>query len=166
MTSSAIETRPGIGGASSMLDRQNNLVLLAICVVFTLISLAGIVWDITSGLLTSGLDGIMLIMICLMIGGVFSLEILMVADDAGWTKLPSLIPPPAPAKPKPAAPAAAAKPATAAPAAAPAPKPAAAAPGAPVAAVAAPVPKPAPVAAAAPIPAAAPTATPPKEGTE
>jgi hypothetical protein len=149
-----------------MLDRQNNLVLLAICVVFTLISLAGIVWDITSGLLTSGLDGIMLIMICLMIGGVFSLEILMVADDAGWIKLPSLIPPPAPAKPKPAAPAAAAKPATAAPAAAPAPKPAAAAPGAPVAAVAAPVAKPAPVAAAAPIPAAAPTATPPKEGTE
>lgn len=82
-----------------MLDRQNNLILLAICVVFTLIALAGIVWDITSGLLTSGLDGIMLIMICLMIGGVFSLEILMVADDAGWIKLPNLIPPPAPAKP-------------------------------------------------------------------
>ncbi|MGA8100765.1 MAG: hypothetical protein WB869_01340, partial [Candidatus Acidiferrales bacterium] len=105
-----------------MLDRQNNLILLAICVVFTLIALAGIVWDITSGLLTSGLDGIMLIMICLMIGGVFSLEILMVADDAGWIKLPNLIPPPAPAKPKPAAAAAAPKPAAAAPAAAPAPK--------------------------------------------
>jgi predicted lipid-binding transport protein (Tim44 family) len=143
-----------------MLDRQNNLILLAICVVFTLIALAGIVWDITSGLLTSGLDGIMLIMICLMIGGVFSLEILMVADDAGWIKLPNLIPPPAPAKPKPAAAAAAPKPAAAAPAAAPAPKPAVAAAPAP------PAPKPAPVAAAEPKPAAAPPAAPPKQGTE
>ncbi len=146
-----------------MFDRQNNLVLLAICVIFTLISLAGIVWDITSGLLTSGLDGIMLIMICLMIGGVFSLEILVVADDAGWIKLPNLIPPPASAKPKPAASAAAAKPAVAAPAPAPAAKPAVAAPAAPVAA---PAPKPAPVAAAEPKPAAAPPPAPPKQGTE
>jgi hypothetical protein len=122
-----------------MFDRQNNLVLLAICVIFTLLSLAGIVWDITSGLLTSGLDGIMLIMICLMIGGVFSLEILVVADDAGWIKLPNLIPAPAPAKPKPAAAASAAAPkAAAAPSVvAPAAKPVAAAP------VAAPAPKPA-----------------------
>jgi hypothetical protein len=133
-----------------MFDRQNNLVLLAICVIFALISLAGIIWDITSGLLTSGLDGIMLIMICLMIGGVFSLEILVVADDAGWIKLPTLIPPPAPAKPKPAAAAAPAAPkAAAVPAAAAAlPKPAAGAPTTP---------------AAAPKPAAA---TPSKPGTE
>jgi hypothetical protein len=129
-----------------MFDRQNNLVLLSICVIFTLLSLVGIVWDITSGLLTSGLDGIMLIMICLMIGGVFSLEILVVADDAGWIKLPSLIPAPAPAKPKPAAAASAG-----------APKPAAAPPAKPVAA--------APVAAPAPKP-AAPPAAPPKQGTE
>jgi len=122
-----------------MFDRQNNLVLLAICVIFTLLSLAGIVWDITSGLLTSGLDGIMLIMICLMIGGVFSLEILVVADDAGWIKLPNLIPAPAPAKPKPAAAASAAAPKAAAASSvvAPAAKPVAAAP------VAAPAPKPA-----------------------
>ncbi len=131
-----------------MFDRQNNLLLLAICVIFTLIALAGIVWDITSGLLTSGLDGIMLIMICLMIGGVFSLEILVVADDAGWIKLPNLIPPPAPAKPKPAAAPAAPKPAAVPAAAVAVPKPAAAAPTAP---------------AAAPKPAAAP---PSKQGTE
>jgi predicted lipid-binding transport protein (Tim44 family) len=143
-----------------MFDRQNNLVLLAICVIFTLLALAGIVWDITSGLLTSGLDGIMLIMICLMIGGVFSLEVLLVADDAGWIKLPNLIPPPAPVKPKPAAAAVASKPTAAAPAAAPAPKPAAAAPAA------APAPKPAPVAATEPKPAAAPPPAPPKQGTE
>jgi len=144
-----------------MFDRQNNLVLLAICVIFTLLALAGIVWDITSGLLTSGLDGIMLIMICLMIGGVFSLEVLLVADDAGWIKLPNLIPATAPAKPKPAAAAAAPKPAAAAPpAAAPVPKPAVAAPAA------APPPKPAPVAATEPKPAAAPPPAPPKQGTE
>lgn len=133
-----------------MFDRQNNLRPLAICVIFTLISLAGIIWDITSGLLTSGLDGIMLIMICLMIGGVFSLEILVVANDAGWIKLPTLIPPPAPAKPKPAAAAAPAapKPAAVPAAAAALPKPAA---GAPTAAAAAPKPA---------------SATPSKPGTE
>jgi hypothetical protein len=143
-----------------MFDRQNNLLLLAICVIFTLLALAGIVWDITSGLLTSGLDGIMLIMICLMIGGVFSLEILLVADDAGWIRLPNLIPPPAGAKPKPAAApaavgAAAPKPAATAPAAVP--KPAAASPAAP------PAPKPVPAAAAEPKPAAA---LPPPPGTQ
>ena len=37
-----------------------------------LISLWGIVWDITSGLITSGIDGIMLLLIALMIGGIFS----------------------------------------------------------------------------------------------
>ena len=133
-----------------MFDRQNNFLLLAICVMFTLISLAGIIWDITSGLLTSGLDGIMLIMICLMIGGVFSLEILVVANDAGWIKLPTLIPPPAPAKPKPAAAAApaASKPAAVPAAAAALPKPGA---GAPTAAATAPKPA---------------SATPSKPGTE
>jgi hypothetical protein len=138
-----------------MFDRQNNLVLLAICVIFTLLSLAGILWDITSGLLTSGLDGIMLIMICLMIGGVFSLEILLVAGDAGWIKLPNLIPPPAAAKPKPVAAAVpvAPKPATAPGPAAAVPKPA----------VAAPAPKPAPLVAAEPKPAAVPPKPPTQE---
>jgi predicted lipid-binding transport protein (Tim44 family) len=148
-----------------MFNRQNNLVLLAICVIFTLIALAGIVWDITSGLLTSGLDGIMLIMICLMIGGVFSLEILLVANDAGWIKLPNLIPAPAGAKPKPAAAAASAT--------ATAPKPAAGSPAAPAAAakpaspapaaVPAAAPTSAPVAAAEPKPAAAPPKPPTQE---
>jgi hypothetical protein len=44
--------------------------------VMLLLSLLGIVWDIASGLITAGIDGIFLLLVCLMIGAVFSLQLL------------------------------------------------------------------------------------------
>jgi hypothetical protein len=55
----------------------------AVCAVFIVLSLGGIVWDIASGLLTSGIDGIMLLAVCLMTGGVFTLMLLYVLHQAG-----------------------------------------------------------------------------------
>jgi hypothetical protein len=47
-----------------------------IALVMVLLSLLGVVWDIASGLLISGIDGIFLLLVCLMMGGVFSLQLL------------------------------------------------------------------------------------------
>ena len=137
-----------------MTSNAHRIEIGALCSVAILISLWGVVWDITSGLITSGIDGIMLLLIALMIAGIFSAMLAHMLWQAGL--IPFL-------KPAPAAAAASAKPAAAAPAA----KPAAAAPAAtaapaakPAAAPAAPVNAPAPSqAASAPKPAA--PATPP-----
>lgn len=48
-------------------------------VVIVVLSLLGLIWDITSGLITSGVDGLFLLLVCLMMGGVFSLQLLMLA---------------------------------------------------------------------------------------
>jgi bacteriorhodopsin len=123
-----------------MTSKAHRIEIGALCSVAILISLWGIVWDITSGLITSGIDGIMLLLIALMIGGIFSLMFAHMLWQAGL--IPFLKP--APAAVAPAKAAAAAKPAAAA--AATAPKPVAA----PAPAVNAPAttqaaPKPAPV---------------------
>ncbi len=68
---------------------RNQIELAVICGLFVLLSLWGVVWDLSSGLLASGIDGIMLLAICLMMGGVFSLELLLIAHRAGWAKLPA-----------------------------------------------------------------------------
>ena len=47
-----------------------------ISVVMILVSILGLVWDFASGLITAGVDGIMLLLVCLMIGGVFTLQLL------------------------------------------------------------------------------------------
>ena len=47
-----------------------------ISVVMILVSVLGLVWDFASGLITAGVDGIMLLLVCLMIGGVFTLQLL------------------------------------------------------------------------------------------
>jgi cell division septation protein DedD len=131
----------------------------ALCTVAILICLWGIVWDITSGLLTSGIDGIMLLLIALMIAGIFSLMLAHMLWQAGL--IPFLKPAPAVAAPAKAA-AAPAKPAAAAatPAATAAPpKAPAATANAPAAAPASPTPAPKPA------PATPPT-TPPEPSTK
>lgn len=50
-----------------------------ISVVMILVSVLGLVWDFASGLITAGVDGIMLLLVCLMIGGVFTLQLLYFA---------------------------------------------------------------------------------------
>jgi hypothetical protein len=52
-----------------------------IALVMVLLSLLGVVWDIASGLLISGIDGIFLLLVCLMMGGVFSLQLLYLAYE-------------------------------------------------------------------------------------
>ena len=63
--------------------KANSMELSVICIVFAAIALIGIVWDITSGLLTSGIDGIMLLSVCLMMAGIFGLMLLMTLHQAG-----------------------------------------------------------------------------------
>jgi len=142
-----------------MTSKAHRIEIGAICTVAILISLWGVVWDISSGLITSGIDGIMLLLIALMVAGIFSAMFAHMLWQAG------LIPffKPAPAAPPAKAAAPAAKPAatSANPAAtAASPKP----PAAPAASAStpaatpvapAPAPKPAPAA-----PAAAPSTTP------
>ncbi len=147
-----------------MTSKAHRIEIGALCTVAILISLWGVVWDITSGLITSGIDGIMLLLIALMIAGIFSAMFAHMLWQAG------LIPffKPAPAAPPAKAAAPAAKPAATAatPAAAAAPPKPPAAPAAsastpaatPVAPAPAPKPAPAaPVAAPSTIPGEPPT---------
>ena len=52
------------------------LEVAVISVVMILISILGLVWDFASGLITAGVDGIMILLVFLMIGGVFDLQLL------------------------------------------------------------------------------------------
>jgi predicted lipid-binding transport protein (Tim44 family) len=76
MTSSTMRVEPTN-------PKSNWIELSLICGLFVVLSLVGIIWDFTSGLLTSGIDGIMMLFICLMMGGIFSLMILMMLHQAG-----------------------------------------------------------------------------------
>jgi hypothetical protein len=137
-------TAEATGRELGMAPKSTAMEISAICGLFILLALWGIVWDITSGLLTSGIDGIMLLIVCAMMAGIFFLIMLTELTKAGILPTPAFLRP----APKPAA---AAKPAGAAPAAkapaagtpAAAPKPSAPAAGAPAVA-----PKPASPAAA------------------
>jgi hypothetical protein len=134
-------------GGVVMTSKAHRIEIGALCSAAILICLWGIVWDITSGLITSGIDGIMLLLIALMIGGIFSLMFAHMLWQAGL--IPFLKPAPATTAPaKAAAPPAkpAATAATPAATAAPPKPPAApaAAVNAPAATQAAPTPKPAP----------------------
>ena len=51
--------------------------------VIVVLSILGLIWDIASGLLTSGVDGLLLLLICLMMGGIFSLQLLLLAWERG-----------------------------------------------------------------------------------
>ena len=72
-----------VGRESEMKPKSNWIELSALCALFILLSIWGIVWDISSGLLTSGIDGIMLLFICLMMGGLFSLMLVVMLWQAG-----------------------------------------------------------------------------------
>lgn len=95
-----------------MVPKGKAIDLMVISALFVLLSVWGIIWDITSGLLAGGIDGIMLLFVCLMMAGIFSLMLLVQAQAAGF------IPAFGGAKAKAASTAAPAKPAASAPAAA------------------------------------------------
>lgn len=66
-----------------MNPKGNWLELAVICALFVLLSIWGIIWDITSGLLTGGIDGIMLLAVCLMMAGIFALMLALQLQKAG-----------------------------------------------------------------------------------
>src|ERR1700733_6042756 len=109
-------TAAATAGGPDMTSKAHRIEIGALCTAAILISLWGIVWDISSGLITSGIDGIMLLLIALMIAGIFSLMFAHMLWQAGL--IPFLKPAPAAAAPAPKP--AAAKPAAAVPAAKPA----------------------------------------------
>ena len=53
------------------------------CVVFIALCLLGVVWDFTSGLLKSGIDGIMLLFVCLLMALIFALMLQVTLKSAG-----------------------------------------------------------------------------------
>jgi bacteriorhodopsin len=68
--------------------KSNYLELAVICALFVLLCALGIIWSISSGLLVSGIDGIMLLFVCLLMAGIFGLMILSLLRQAGM--LPAL----------------------------------------------------------------------------
>ena len=52
--------------------------------VMIILAVLGLIWDITSGLLASGVDGLLLLLICLMMGGIFSLQLFLLARQRGF----------------------------------------------------------------------------------
>ncbi len=67
-----------------MSPKGEMLVLAALCVVVVLCSLGGLVWFFVLGLSLGGVDPLMVLLICLMMGGVFSLQLYSLAKTAGW----------------------------------------------------------------------------------
>jgi hypothetical protein len=66
-----------------MTPKGNALELGITCAVFILLSILGVVWDFTSGLLASGIDGIMLLFVCLIVAGIFGVMLLVTLKTAG-----------------------------------------------------------------------------------
>ena len=74
-----------------MSPRQNWIELAIICGVLILLSITGVVWDVASGLLASGVDGIMLLFVCLLMLLVFSLQLLALLKQAGLLRAVPLL---------------------------------------------------------------------------
>jgi TRAP-type C4-dicarboxylate transport system permease small subunit len=66
-----------------MTVKSTYLELIVVSAFFILLCVLGIAWAISSGLLTSGIDGIMLLFVCLMMAGIFALMILLLLMQAG-----------------------------------------------------------------------------------
>jgi hypothetical protein len=86
------------------MDQKKSFVeLFGMSALFVLLSLVGLVWDVASRLLFNGIDGIFLAGICLMMGGIFSLDFYLTARASGLLGSPKKTEAPAAAPPKPVA---------------------------------------------------------------
>ncbi len=56
---------------------------MAVCVLLILFAAAGLVCTFATGL-EFNIDGLLLLMVCLMIGGLFTLMLLLMAKEMGW----------------------------------------------------------------------------------
>ena len=74
--------------AELMSVQRDILILAAACGVLILLSLLGLVWAFLAGLLYPHilLDGLLLVAICLLLGGVFSIMLYQIARAQGWLK--------------------------------------------------------------------------------
>jgi len=75
----------------AMFDRPQNhnrgyIPELAICGALVLLSLWGMIWYETSGLLEHDIDGLLLVSICLLTGTIFSVQFVLIARSAEWIK--------------------------------------------------------------------------------
>jgi hypothetical protein len=75
------------GQANFIMSQREDLGLAAICIGVVLLSIAGIVAALLTGLLPS-LDGLLLVLVCLMMAAIFAPPLLALAKQNGW--LPSL----------------------------------------------------------------------------
>ena len=91
-----------------MTPKAHAMEISAICGFFILLALGGVAWDISSGLLTSGIDGIMLLFVCAMMAGIFFLIMLAQLIKSGIIPTPKFMQPEAKPAPVAKAPAAAA----------------------------------------------------------
>lgn len=71
-----------------MTPKGNSFELIIVCVFFVLLSFLGIVWDIESRLLVSGIDGIMLLFVCLITLAIFGIMLLVVLVQVGVIPVP------------------------------------------------------------------------------
>jgi uncharacterized Tic20 family protein len=75
------------------------LALVAICLIIVALSLAGAIADFVNHIALD-IDGILLLLTCLMMGGLFSLMLFLIAREQGWIprRQKDLAPAPAAAK--------------------------------------------------------------------
>jgi len=66
-----------------MKPKRHAIEIAVISALFILLAVWGVIWDITSGLLTGGIDGIMLLFVCLMMAGIFAVLMLFELQKAG-----------------------------------------------------------------------------------
>ena len=69
--------------AAPMDAKQESLILAGMCLVVILLCLGGLAWAVVSGQLLT-LDGILLVLTCLLIGGIFTLMLGLLAHSQGW----------------------------------------------------------------------------------
>jgi hypothetical protein len=74
------------GQADQIMSQREDLSLVAICLVVILLSIAGLVADVLTGLLGT-LDGLLLLLVCLLMIAIFSPPLIALAKQEGW--LPS-----------------------------------------------------------------------------
>lgn len=71
------------GQVNQIMSTREDLGLAVICLLVILLSIGGIAAAIITGLLP-GLDGLLLLLVCLMMIAIFSPPLLAIAKEMGW----------------------------------------------------------------------------------
>jgi hypothetical protein len=67
----------------TMSNTKVGIRLVGICAFIIVLAIAGLASDLITRLLVSGIDGLLLLMVCLLMGGLFSLMLLVLAWESG-----------------------------------------------------------------------------------